>query len=65
MNEPDRFLLAGVMGWPVMHSRSPALHNYWLAKHGLKGSYLPLAIAADVCGRRCGRCRRSAFAAAT
>src|SRR6185369_12009031 len=32
---PDRFLLAGVMGWPVMHSRSPALHNYWLAKHGL------------------------------
>ncbi len=44
---PDRFLLAGVMGWPVMHSRSPALHNYWLAKHGLAGSYLPLAIKAD------------------
>jgi shikimate dehydrogenase len=44
---PDRFLLAGVMGWPVMHSRSPALHNYWLAKHGLAGSYLPLAIKQD------------------
>jgi len=40
----ERYLLAGVMGWPVMHSRSPALHNYWLAKHGLKGSYVPLAI---------------------
>jgi shikimate dehydrogenase len=47
MTHPDRFLLAGVMGWPVMHSRSPALHNYWLAKHGLMGSYLPLAIKAD------------------
>ena len=47
MTHPDRFLLAGVMGWPVMHSRSPALHNYWLAQHGLAGSYLPLAIKAD------------------
>ena len=47
MTHPDRFLLAGVMGWPVMHSRSPALHNYWLAKHGLAGSYLPLAIKHD------------------
>src|SRR5687768_17954802 len=40
----DRFLLAGVMGWPVMHSRSPMLHNYWFAKHGLAGTYVPLAI---------------------
>src|SRR6185295_3858973 len=44
MTHPDRFLLAGVMGDPVMHSRSPELHNYWLAKYGLAGSYLPLAI---------------------
>jgi shikimate dehydrogenase len=42
----DRFLLAGVMGWPVMHSRSPRLHNYWLARYGLTGIYLPLAIEA-------------------
>ncbi len=41
---PDRFLLAGVMGYPVMHSRSPRLHNYWLEKHGLVGRYVPLAI---------------------
>jgi shikimate dehydrogenase len=46
MAHADRFLLAGVMGWPVMHSRSPALHNYWLAEHGLVGSYVPLAIKA-------------------
>ena len=46
MTHPDRFLLAGVMGDPVMHSRSPKLHNYWLAKHGLTGTYVPLAIKA-------------------
>lgn len=32
------------MGWPVMHSRSPMLHNYWFKQHGLAGSYVPLAI---------------------
>ena len=44
MTHPDRFLLAGVMGWPVMHSRSPMLHNYWFRQHHLAGSYVPLAI---------------------
>ncbi len=44
MAHPERFLLAGVMGWPVMHSRSPMMHNHWFAKHGLAGSYVPLAI---------------------
>ena len=47
MSNPDRFLLAGVMGWPVTHSRSPALHNYWFAHYGLAGAYVPLAIAPD------------------
>lgn len=44
MPHPDRFLLAGVMGWPVMHSRSPMMHNYWFKQHGLAGTYVPLAI---------------------
>src|SRR5436309_4344470 len=44
MTHPDRFLLAGVMGWPVMHSRSPMLHNYWFKQHDLAGTYVPLAI---------------------
>src|SRR6478735_2859897 len=44
MTHPDRFLLAGVMGWPVMHSRSPMLHNYWMRSHALAGTYVPLAI---------------------
>jgi shikimate dehydrogenase len=39
-----RFLMAGVMGWPVMHSKSPMLHNYWFQQYGLNGTYVPLAI---------------------
>ena len=35
------------MGDPVMHSRSPKLHNYWLGKYGLTGTYVPLAIKAE------------------
>ena len=44
MAHHDRFLLAGVMGWPVMHSRSPKLHNYWFTHHRLAGAYVPLAV---------------------
>ena len=32
------------MGWPVAHSRSPLIHHYWLAQHGLMGSYVQLAV---------------------
>jgi len=32
------------MGWPVMHSRSPALHNYFFKQYELAGTYVPLAI---------------------
>ncbi len=39
-----RARLAGVAGWPVSHSRSPLLHNHWLARHGLDGAYVPLPI---------------------
>jgi shikimate dehydrogenase len=44
MADSERFLLAGVMGWPVMHSRSPLLHGYWMKQLGLAGAYVPLAI---------------------
>jgi shikimate dehydrogenase len=44
MSSPDRFLLAGVMGWPVMQSRSPTLHNYLFSRYELAGSYVLLAI---------------------
>jgi shikimate dehydrogenase len=36
--------IAGVMGWPVAHSRSPRLHGYWLQLHGIDGVYIPLPV---------------------
>lgn len=39
--------LAGVMGWPVSHSKSPRLQGYWLAKYGVDGSYMPLPVAPE------------------
>lgn len=36
--------VAGVMGWPVMHSRSPLIHNHWIARHGVDAVYIPYAV---------------------
>lgn len=36
--------VAGVLGWPVSHSRSPRLHGFWLERHGVDGAYLPLPV---------------------
>jgi shikimate dehydrogenase len=47
MSFSGKALLAGVIGWPVGHSRSPRLHNYWLARYGIDGVYVPLAVQPD------------------
>ncbi|MDO8607575.1 MAG: shikimate dehydrogenase [Phaeospirillum sp.] len=39
--------LAGVIGWPVSHSRSPRLHGFWLEHLGIDGAYLPLPVAPE------------------
>ncbi|MCO6418445.1 shikimate dehydrogenase [Siccirubricoccus sp. KC 17139] len=36
--------LAGILGWPVAHSRSPRLHGFWLRRHGIDGAYMPLPV---------------------
>jgi len=36
--------LAGIIAWPVSHSRSPRLHGFWLQQYRIDGAYLPLAI---------------------
>ena len=36
--------LAGVIGSPVAHSRSPALHAHWLRRYGIAGHYVPLDV---------------------
>jgi shikimate dehydrogenase len=35
---------AGVVGWPIEHSRSPTIHRYWLKELGLPGSYEQFAV---------------------
>jgi shikimate dehydrogenase len=30
---------ACVIGWPIGHSRSPLIHNYWIKEHGLNAEY--------------------------
>ncbi|MFD1341201.1 shikimate dehydrogenase [Litorisediminicola beolgyonensis] len=37
--------LAGVIGDPIAHSRSPQLHGHWLARYGISGHYVPLHVA--------------------
>ncbi|HVY12344.1 MAG TPA: shikimate dehydrogenase [Alphaproteobacteria bacterium] len=40
-------LKACVIGWPVKHSRSPVIHNFWLKKYGIAGSYEAIAVTHD------------------
>jgi shikimate dehydrogenase len=36
--------LAGIVGWPVAHSRSPLVHGFWLERHRIDGAYVPLPV---------------------
>ena len=36
--------LAGVMGWPIAHSLSPALHGHWIETLSVDAAYVPLAV---------------------
>jgi shikimate dehydrogenase len=47
MSTPSGFGLAGIIGMPVVHSRSPVIHNFWLNAHGIRGAYVPLAVAPE------------------
>ena len=35
---------ACVIGWPIKHSRSPLIHNYWLRQYGIDGHYERVAV---------------------
>jgi shikimate dehydrogenase len=39
--------VAGVIGWPVDHSKSPRLHGYWLETYRIDGAFVPLAVKPD------------------
>lgn len=45
MSDHKNAPLAGVIGWPIAHSRSPQLHGHWLRRYGIKGWYVPLPVS--------------------
>ena len=38
---------ACVIGWPVEHSRSPLIHDYWIRQFGLQAEYRREAVPPD------------------
>lgn len=43
----QRIPLAGVIGHPIAHSKSPRLHGHWLKKYNLPGFYIPMDVAPE------------------
>lgn len=41
---------AGVIGWPIAHSKSPLIHRFWLTKLGIDGDYGRFAVAPERLG---------------
>lgn len=39
--------LAGVIGSPIAHSKSPQIHGHWLKNLGIQGAYIPMDVAAE------------------
>ena len=56
--EPNAF----VIGWPIEHSRSPAIHGHWLAHYDLAGTYEKIAVSPDDLPDFVKRVRNGAFA---
>lgn len=42
-----RIPLAGLIGSPISHSRSPQLHRHWLESYGIRGHYIPMDVARE------------------
>jgi shikimate dehydrogenase len=47
MTPSGKARVAGVLGWPIGHSKSPRLHGHWLKRYGIDGAYVPLPVAPD------------------
>ncbi len=45
MTDHPRIPLAGVIGSPIAHSKSPRLHGHWLKTYGIRGYYVPMDVA--------------------
>jgi shikimate dehydrogenase len=55
---------ACVIGWPIEHSRSPLIHNYWLRQYAIDGSYEKIAVPPEELETFLEDLRESGFAGA-
>jgi hypothetical protein len=61
MTDQNTFGIAGLLGCPVAHSRSPVIHNHWLAHYGIPGRYVlfPVPVRPENPSRTTGHNGRS------
>jgi shikimate dehydrogenase len=45
MTDHPRIPLAGVIGSPIAHSKSPKLHHHWLKTYAIRGHYVPMDVS--------------------
>lgn len=43
----DKIPLAGVIGTPIAHTKSPQIHGHWLKTYGLAGAYVPMNVSSS------------------
>lgn len=47
MTSRNRIPLAGVIGTPVAHSKSPRIFRHWLTRFDIRGHYIPMDVAKE------------------
>ena len=57
----NRVPLAGVIGAPIGHSRSPRIHGHWLASLGFRGFYIPMDVSSENLGDVLGTLPKMGF----
>ncbi|NBX66735.1 MAG: shikimate dehydrogenase [Proteobacteria bacterium] len=55
------FKKAGVIGWPISHSKSPLIHGYWLDKQGLSGTYEAIPIKPEDLEKEVAKLKQDGF----
>jgi shikimate dehydrogenase len=45
--DSSAFGIAGLLCWPAFQSRSPVIHNHWLAQYGIAGRYVLFPVAPE------------------
>ncbi|OAB34012.1 shikimate dehydrogenase [Paenibacillus glacialis] len=60
-SQPNKTMLLAVIGDPIVHSKSPVMHNAALAALGIEGEYFPLHVSREDLGSAISRIRELGF----